>query len=185
VLTVKDPDQKKEIKAIKVNVDKCTGCRSCELACSAFHAVPRYSSLNPARSRIRVFVDEINDVYVPIRGGNYAQAECSGRNRYKINAKEYSECAFCPAACPSRDWFKEPDSGLPLQCDMCEDTPPLTEPMCVQACKFDALIYEVREEEGAEEKVQREEIEIGLEELTDRFGLQKVKDIVSRMSRKG
>jgi benzoyl-CoA reductase subunit BamC len=182
---VKDPRKKTEIKTIKVNLDKCTGCRSCEMACSAFHSVPRYSSLNPARSRIRVFMDEINDVYVPIRGGNYARGECNGRNLYKINAKEYSECAFCPASCPSRDWFKDPDSGIPLQCDMCEDTPPLAEPMCVQACKFDALTYEVREEEGAEEKLQREEIEIGLEELTDRYGLQKVMDTFYRISRKG
>jgi benzoyl-CoA reductase subunit BamC len=173
------------IKEIKVNVDKCTGCRSCEMACSAFHSVPRYSSLNPARSRIRVFVDETRDVYVPIRGGNYTQAECNGRNQYKINAKEYAECAFCPASCPSRDWFREPDSGLPLQCDMCENTPPLPEPMCVQACKFGALTYEMREEEGVEEKVSQDEIETGLEALTNRYGMQKVMDTVARMSRKG
>jgi benzoyl-CoA reductase subunit BamC len=177
--------KKQTIKEIKVNVDKCTGCRSCEMACSAFHSVPRYSSLNPARSRIRVFVDETRDVYVPIRGGNYTQAECNGRNQYKINAKEYAECAFCAASCPSRDWFKEPDSGLPLQCDMCENTPPLPEPMCVQACKFGALTYEMREEEGVEEKVSQDEIETGLEALTNRYGMQKVMDTVARMSRKG
>ncbi len=172
----------KVVKNIKVNVDNCTGCRSCEIACSAFHAEPRYSSLNPARSRIRVFVDEIDDVYVPIRGGHYSRAECNGRNRYKIAAKEYAECALCSADCPSRDRFRQPDSGLPLQCDMCEDTPPLPEPMCVQACKFDALTYEVREEEGSEETDRREEIEMGLEALADRYGLQKVMDTVSRMS---
>jgi benzoyl-CoA reductase subunit BamC len=66
---------------------------------------------------------------------------------------------------------------------MCEDTPPLPEPMCVQACKFGALTYEVREEEGVEEKLQREEIEVGLEALTDRYGLQKVMDAIYRMSR--
>jgi ferredoxin len=56
---------KKIIKQIKVDVSKCTGCRGCELACSAFHATPKYSSINPARSRIRVTVDELRDVYVP------------------------------------------------------------------------------------------------------------------------
>ena len=174
---------KKTIKEINVDIDKCTGCRSCEMACSAFHAQPRYSRLNPARSRIRVFVDEVNDVYIPVRGSNYTQAECNGRNCYKIDDKEYAECVFCAACCPSREWFKEPDSGLPLACDMCEDTPPLTEPMCVQACKFGALTYAVREEEGAEEKVRQAEIEIGLEALTDRYGLQKVMDAVARFSR--
>ncbi len=50
--------KKKIVKEIKVDIDKCTGCRSCEMACSAFHAVPKYSSLNPAKARIRVFMDE-------------------------------------------------------------------------------------------------------------------------------
>lgn len=176
---------KKIIKDITVDIDKCTGCRSCEMACSAFHSVPRYSSLNPARSRIRVFVDEIRDVYVPIRGGNYTQAECNGRNHYTINGKEYSECAFCRASCSSRAWFREPDSALPLKCDMCEDTPPLAEPMCVQVCKFGALNYEEREEEVVEEKIQREEIEIGLESLANKYGRQTIIDTVARMSQKG
>ena len=172
-----------KIKRITVDVNKCTGCRSCEMACSAFHAVPRYSSLNPARSRIRVFMDEIRDLYVPIRGGNYTQAECTGRNYYEFGGKEYAECAFCRASCPSRDWFKEPDSGLPLKCDMCENTPPLPEPMCVQACKFDALTYEEREGEIADQE-QKEELEIGLASLADKYGLQKMMDRISRMVKK-
>ncbi len=172
----------KVVKNIKVDVDKCTGCRSCEMACSAFHAEPRYSSLNPARSRIRVYMDEINDLYIPVRGGHYTRAECNGRNLYQIDAKGYAECAFCSAVCPSRDRFKQPDSNLPLHCDMCEDDPPLPEPMCVQACKFGALIYEAREEPGVEETDQREEDEIGLEALADRYGLQKVIETLSRMS---
>jgi len=56
----------KIIKDIKVDVDKCTGCRACEMACSAFHAVPKYSSINPSKARIRVIIDELRDVYVPV-----------------------------------------------------------------------------------------------------------------------
>ncbi|MFC2057154.1 4Fe-4S binding protein, partial [Chloroflexota bacterium] len=56
----------KTIKTIKIDPDKCTGCRACEIACSAFHADPKYSTVNPERSRIRVFWDMLNDVYVPI-----------------------------------------------------------------------------------------------------------------------
>ena len=32
---------KKKIKTIKVDVDKCNGCRGCEVICSAFHAEPK------------------------------------------------------------------------------------------------------------------------------------------------
>ena len=172
----------KKVKIIKIDADKCNGCRSCELACSAFHAVPKYSSVNPARSRIRVLHDPSKDIYVPVRAGEYTQAECTGRHTYTINEKEYSECSFCGASCPSRDIFKEPDSGLPLKCDMCEDEPPQEEPLCVQWCLVDALTYEEREEEGEEEEEKREDMEIGLESLANKYGLQQVMDTLARMS---
>ncbi len=177
--------RKKIIKEIKVDVDKCTGCKACELACSAFHAVPRFSSLNPARSRIMVVMDETRDVFVPIRAGDYTRAECNGRNLYVIRGREFDECTFCPASCPSRDAFKEPDSGLPLKCDMCEDVPPLKEPMCVQACHPGALTYFEREEEVIEEEIPRGEMELGLESLVNKYGLKKVLDTVARMAKKG
>lgn len=176
--------KKKIIKDIRVDVDKCTGCRSCEMACSAFHAVPKYSSINPARSRIRVIMDEITDEYVPVRAGGYTQAECNGRNLYRINGKEYSECSFCPASCPSRNLFKEPDSGLPLKCDMCESDPPLEKPMCVEACRFDALIYEEREEEVEEQEkeLQLSEMEQAIDLLVKKHGRDKVMYTFNRLT---
>ncbi|HTY23364.1 MAG TPA: (4Fe-4S)-binding protein [Desulfomonilaceae bacterium] len=175
---------KKKIKTIKVDADKCNGCRACEIVCSAFHAAPRYSSNNPARARIQVVWDRLKDIWLPIFAGEYAPAECMGRDKYVIDGKEYGECDFCRASCPSRDLFKEPDSGLPLKCDMCEDDPPLENPMCVQRCLNDVLTYEEREEE-VEEEVKLDDIEIGLGSMIDKYGLQKVMDTVSRMSQKG
>ncbi len=175
--------KKKVVKTIKVDVDKCNGCRACEVICSAFHAAPKYSSNNPARSRIRVIREPLRDVYVPVYAGEYTPAECMGRDKYVIDGKEYEECAFCRASCPSRDVFKEPDSGLPLKCDMCEDDPELPEPMCVKWCRVGALTYEVREEE-AEEEVRPGDVEVGLEALVNKYGLEKVVDTVARMRSK-
>ena len=175
---------KKTIKTIRVDVDKCNGCRACEMICSAFHAAEKYGTTNPGRARIRVIREPLRDIYVPVFAGDYSPAECAGRDIYIIDGKEYEECAFCRASCPSRDVFKEPDSGLPLKCDMCEDDPPQEEPLCVQWCLNDALIYEVREEE-VEEDVKLDEMEIGLESMVDKYGLQKVIDAVARMSKKG
>ncbi len=178
---MKTKKKKKTIKTIRIDVDKCNGCRACEVICSAFHASPKYSSNNPARSRIRVIRDPIADIYVPVYAGEYAVAECAGRDKYIIDGKEYNECAFCRASCPSRNMFKEPDSGLPLKCDMCESDPTLEKPLCVQWCLNEALIYEVREED-VEEEVKPEELEIGLESLANKFGIQKLSEIISRMS---
>jgi len=160
----------KIIKTIRIDVDKCNGCRACEVICSAFHAAPKYSSNNPARSRIQIIRDPLKDIYVPVYAGEYTVAECAGRDKYTIDGKEYDD-------------FKEPDSGLPLKCDMCESDPPLEEPLCVQWCLSDALIYEEREEE-VEEEVEQEELEIGLDSLVDKYGLEKLMDTVARMSEK-
>ena len=168
----------KKIKSIKIDIEKCNGCRACEMICSAFHAAPKYSSNNPARSRIRLIRDPLRDIYLPVYAGEYAPAECMGRDKYIIEGKEYEECAFCRASCPSREEFKEPDSGLPLKCDMCEEE---EEPLCVKWCLNDALIYEEREEE-VEDQEELEDAEIGLEALANKYGLQKIQDILTRIS---
>ena len=142
----------KTVKTIKINADKCTGCRSCEMICSAFHAEPKYSIANPKRARIHVFRDEEKDIFLPVLAGAFTDVECLGRETITINGKEYDECVFCRSSCPSRDLFKEPDApDVPLKCDMCEEEPPLSEPMCVQSCMSGALTYVEREEEEEEE----------------------------------
>lgn len=172
---------KKKVKTIKVDADKCNGCRSCEIICSSFHATPKYSLSNPARSRIQVIRHPIQDIWVPVFAGEYTPAECMGRDKYIIGGKEYDECGFCRAVCPSRDLFKEPDSGLPLKCDMCEGE---EKPLCVEWCLNDVLIFEEREEEVDEEEEQRlEDMEIGLEALADKYGLDKLKEALSRMTK--
>ena len=173
---------KKIVRTIKVDLDKCNGCRACEIACAAFHAKPRYSSFNPARSRIRMVIDERNDEWVAIRSTDYTKSGCDGRRVYTINGKEYSECSFCGSICPTRDLFKEPDSGLPLICDMCEDE---KEPLCVQICSRGALTYEEKEVEVEAEVVKPAEMEIGLQSLVEKYGLQKLADTFARMSPKG
>lgn len=170
----------KKVKTIKIDVNQCNGCRACEAICSAYHASPRYSSNNPARSRIRVIRDPLADIYVPVYAGDHVVAECAGRDKYVIDGKEYDECAFCRASCPSRSEFKEPDSGLPLKCDMCEGE---EIPLCVKWCITDALIYEEREEE-VEDIEELEELEVGLEALAHKYGLKRLADTVARLSQK-
>jgi len=99
-----------------------------------------------------------------------------------IDGKEYDECTFCPASCPSRSAFREPDSGLPLKCDMCESDPPLEKPMCVDACTFGALTYEEREEAKAEQE-KSGDMEIAFDVLAKKYGKKKVMDTFSRLSK--
>lgn len=174
---------KKTIKVVKVDADKCTGCRLCELVCSGFHSAPKYDTINPARARIQIILHPIKDIWLPVFAGEYAPAECMGRETYLIDGKEYEECAFCRAACPARDRFKEPDSGLPLRCDMCEDEPPLKQPKCVEWCLNDVLTYEEREEEVDEED-DVDEAEVGIRALMDTHGLMKLEEVIARIKQK-
>lgn len=168
----------KKIKKIRIEADKCNGCRACEIICSAFHSEPKYSAVSPAKARIHIVTHRLKDIWLPVFAGEYAPAECMGRDQYIIDGKEYDECSFCRAACPSRDLFKEPDSGLPLRCDMCEGE---ERPLCVEACLNDVLIYEEREEE-VEEQPPHEELMVGLESLANRFGFDNLLDNVARMA---
>ncbi len=175
---VTDANNKKKVKTIKINADLCNGCRACEVICSAFHSEPKYSISNPARARIRVIREPLSDIYLPVHAGENAAAECMGRDVYVLGGKEYEECAFCRSPCPSRDIFQEPDSALPLKCDMCEGE---EEPLCVKWCLVDALTYEEREEEGeiAEKLV---DLEAGLEALLNKHGMSKLVDTLARLS---
>ena len=105
-------------------------------------------------------------------------AECTGRDRYIIDGKEYEECAFCRASCPSRDVFKEPDSGLPLKCDMCGE-PPQPEPLCVKWCMSDALTYVEREEQEKAEEDEGDK-ERAVAYLIEKYGADEIREILER-----
>ena len=173
---------KKKVKVITINADECNGCRACEAICAAFHSQPKYGVVNPAKARIKVHWNPLKNLYMPVYAGPYANAECMGRDKYIIDGKEYDECLFCRAtACPSRDLFKEPDSGLPVKCDMCEEKEPDEEPLCVQVCLVDALVYEEREEE-MEEEPKVEELEMSLDYLANKYGWEKILETANKLS---
>ena len=84
----------------------------------------KYSSINPARSRIRVVTDEMNDEYVPVRAGNFTRDRVRWQASLPLQRQSNTVSAVSAGRpCPSRDFSSKPDSGLPLKCDMCEDAP--------------------------------------------------------------
>ena len=115
---------------IKIDYARCTGCRLCQVACSLEHT----GSVNPQRSRIRVFVGE--EVCLPVIAGPYTEAACNSKENVVINGLEVDGCVVCRASCPVKSAFKEPDTGIPLKCDFCGDPP---DPQCVKWCDPGAL----------------------------------------------
>ncbi len=119
----------------------CTGCRTCELACSMVKGLDG----DLGHPRIRIF---------PQGEGRNIQMTClqcveaacktvcpSGaltRNEetgaIEVNADRCIGCALCEAACPFGHIYFERESGLPLKCDLCGGTP-----ACGRFCPDKAL----------------------------------------------
>ena len=115
---------------IKIDHARCTGCKLCEVACSLQHT----ETVNPLRSRIRVFLGQ--EFCIPVIAGPYTEAMCNSKGMIVVDGIEVDGCVLCRASCPSKTAYKEPDTGIPLKCDFCGDPP---DPQCVRWCEPDAL----------------------------------------------
>lgn len=123
-------------RTIKIDHTKCTGCRYCEAACSLKH---NSNKVNPKKSRIRVFLDEDNDRYLPIIAGPFSH-ETEGGSGFclSIGGKEYDQSTLWQVSRSSENWFREPETGNLLKCDFCGKPP---NPHCVKVCASGALIF--------------------------------------------
>ena len=137
-------------KMVSVDVEKCDGCRLCELTCS----VEKLAEFNPKLARIQVRF-EPEGKCTPVVCTQCAEAWCveacpSGaiaRNSQsrivRINVDECVLCGECVPACPygAIHWPREDEP--PVKCDECGG-----EPACVPACPVDALDYATLATEG-------------------------------------
>lgn len=96
----------------------CTGCRLCELICSASH----FGEFAPTRARIRVGND-------PLQGESKVMACFSCPDAPCIDA--------CPQAAISRAAPRQPLSIDPALCDGCGG-----DPVCVPACPYRAMFFD-------------------------------------------
>lgn len=134
------------MKYLFVQRENCTGCRSCEYACSQAH---EKGAVRPAVARIHV--KRFNAVVdVPVICWHCDDSPCvkaCPTNPKAIskdkdtNVIKYiddktclgSKCNKCIEACPSQFLRRHPDTGWPMFCDLCDG-----DPECVKACKSQA-----------------------------------------------
>jgi Fe-S-cluster-containing hydrogenase component 2 len=122
---------------------KCTGCRTCELACAFSHA----QNKKVARSRIYP-VAHAPDQYVPVACLQCDDPACAksclfdaiSRNEetgaMDIDKDRCVRCNACVAACPFGCALVDEVHEEVVKCDICEGTP-----ACVQFCPTQALVY--------------------------------------------
>ena len=127
---------------INVDIEKCNGCRLCEIVCSLKHEGVPY----PARSRIEV-IEARDNVWVPVFCFQCEDATCMKVcpvNALKRDEKEdliimdketCINCKACAFAC-AFGAIGIDSEGKTFKCDLCDG-----EPLCVKICPVEALTY--------------------------------------------
>jgi Fe-S-cluster-containing hydrogenase component 2 len=132
-------------KALIVNLDKCTGCRYCELACSFAH----HGEYNPAKSNIQVSIFTEDAFYVPMvctqcdrpfcgevcPTGAISADEVNGAYVVLVDPEKCVGCKMCTMACPFGAITYQ-SSGIVQKCDLCGG-----KPQCVEFCVPNALEF--------------------------------------------
>ena len=131
---------------ILVNPEKCTGCRSCELACSLYQE----KECNPEKSRIKA-VKSIKEgliFSVPVVCQQCEDAPCAkfcpakalSRNTetdaVEVDQDKCISCNFCVMVCPFGGIRVDAEKGYSVKCELCKG-----DPQCVKFCATDAIQY--------------------------------------------
>lgn len=138
-------------KVLSVDIEKCSGCRACELACSMEH----YGEYNPSKSMIRVSMFPEEAYAIPISCLQCEDALCervcpteaitttidaeSGARIVKLSEDRCVGCKMCMLVCPFGNIFIS-DKGYAVKCDLCGG-----DPECVKVCSAGALRFEESE----------------------------------------
>ena len=133
-------------KMLVVDHGKCTGCRSCEMACSVYHI----RASNPAKSAVRVVKSEGAGLSVPIVCQQCEEPPCAAicpveaisRNPETdaviVDSDLCVGCQLCVVACPFGAFVLDRDLRQVIKCDLCGGA----EPWCVRFCEPGALAYQ-------------------------------------------
>ena len=120
----------------------CTGCRTCELACSFRHE----GVFNPRKSRIRIVRELTKDCPIYCRHcegppcvrvcpvNAFVQDERTGA--FTVDEDACTGCGACVQACPFGAIALDPGMRRALKCDLCGG-----DPACVKVCPEKIIHY--------------------------------------------
>ncbi len=140
------------MKEIFVNLDRCLGCRSCQIACAVEHSTGKSLFAAVAETpgpRYRLFVERSESLNIPLTCRHCDPAPCldaciSGaikRDSRGVVVQQEDRCVGCWTClmmCPYGVVTQKPEQKVALKCDRCPDR---EAPACVSACPTRALVY--------------------------------------------
>ncbi len=146
------------MKEIFVRFERCTGCKSCEIACAVEHS--RNKSLYEAiyetpKPKRRLYVEKLEDKKIPFLCRHCEDAPCVSACRTSAltqdpltrivshDSQKCIGCWLCAMVCPYGVINREEERRIAIKCDRC---PERDVPACVSACPTKALIFGEEEE---------------------------------------
>lgn len=134
-------------KVLQVDMEKCTGCRTCEVVCSLRNT----GRADPARSRIKVIRYEKRGEYhnfIPMVCQQCSTPLCMevcptnaisrdpGTGALLVDEKACVGCRVCSMVCPVGGVSVDPVTSVASKCDLCGG-----DPECVKHCYAEAIRY--------------------------------------------
>jgi len=144
-------------KVIACRVERCVGCRSCEIACAVEHSASktlRGAVRESPRPQRRVSVEMAGAHGLPIQCRQCEDAPCvavcptgalhreTDLGPVLVESEYCIGCRMCMLVCPFGVMGLSRDGKAAVKCDQCiERTSAGQDPACVSACPTGALQY--------------------------------------------
>ncbi|NIA12453.1 MAG: 4Fe-4S dicluster domain-containing protein [Nitrospiraceae bacterium] len=145
-----------------VNVRKCLGCKSCEVACAVEHSESRdlFTAIQEKPApRTRVRVGQGEGFAVPLQCRHCEDAPCikicptaalyraDADSPVVLNQDQCIGCNWCVLACPFGVISFDAQGRTLLKCDQCFERVERGErPACVEGCPSGALAFKTADE---------------------------------------
>ena len=140
-------------RVIAIDIEKCVGCRSCQLACALAHS--GVASLFEAvqqepLAQARVSVLAVGSVIVPVQCRQCDDAPCAyscltgaitrdpATGQVMVDEEKCVGCWTCILVCPFGAIKQDLLQRKAVRCDLCEGE---DIPVCVTNCPNEALVY--------------------------------------------
>lgn len=132
-------------KMLILSPEKCTSCRTCELACSFTHV----QEFNPHRARVSVLTWEHEGISVPIMCMQCDNAACAQvcpvgaitrdgtTGAMIVNQVKCIKCKMCVNACPFGCSDYDTVNNAIMKCDLCGGNP-----QCAKNCPSGAITFQ-------------------------------------------
>lgn len=124
------------------DIDKCTGCRACEAACS----FRKKNAAQPSQSAITIIKREKDGIHVPMVCLQCetplcmevcpvnAMSRSADTGAVVLDEKKCIGCRICISSCPFGMMGFDDEKGISSKCDLCGG-----EPECEKFCPYGAV----------------------------------------------